>query len=81
MLRLRKAYFKRKKEFEGRRIWLFFDKLYKAGDNGEYAFRHAMKRNDGIECYYVINADSGTTYNTVFAVASSPDAAATVNSI
>ena len=58
MLRLRKAYFKRKKEFEGRRIWLFFDKLYKAGDNGEYAFRHAMSRNDNIECYYIINEDS-----------------------
>jgi len=58
MLRLRRAYFKRKKEFEGRRIWLFFDKLYKAGDNGEYAFRHAMERNDNIECYYIINKDS-----------------------
>lgn len=55
---LRRAYFRRKHEFEGRRIWLYFDKLYKAGDNGEYAFRHAMKRNDGIECYYIINKDS-----------------------
>ncbi len=55
---LRKEYFKRKAEFEGRRIWLFFDKLYKAGDNGEYAFRHAVTRNDGIECYYIINEDS-----------------------
>ena len=58
MKKLRKAYFKRKDEFKDRRIWIFFDKLYKAGDNGEYAFRHAMKRNDGIECYYVINSDS-----------------------
>lgn len=58
MRKLRKAYFKRVAEFENRRIWIFFDKLYKAGDNGEYSFRHAMKRNDGIECYYVINADS-----------------------
>lgn len=58
MRKLRKAYFKRKDEFKGRRIWIFFDKLYKAGDNGEYAFRHAIKRDDNIECYYVINADS-----------------------
>ncbi len=56
--RLRKAYFRHKKDFEGRRIWLFFDKLYKAGDNGEYAFRHAMSRDDNIECYYIINKDS-----------------------
>lgn len=55
---LRKAYFKRKSEFDGRHIWLYFDKLYKAGDNGEYAFRHAMSRDDGIECYYIINEDS-----------------------
>lgn len=55
---LRKAYFLNKRKFEGRRIWLYFDKLYKAGDNGEYAFRHAMSRNDGIECYYIINKDS-----------------------
>ncbi len=55
---LRKAYFMNKRKFEGRRIWLYFDKLYKAGDNGEYAFRHAMSRNDGIECYYIINKDS-----------------------
>lgn len=58
MRRLRRVYFRRKGEFENRRIWIFFDKLYKAGDNGEYAFRHAMKRNDNIECYYVINKDS-----------------------
>ncbi|MDO4748582.1 MAG: CDP-glycerol glycerophosphotransferase family protein [Eubacteriales bacterium] len=58
MKKLRKAYFKRKNEFKDRRIWIFFDKLYKAGDNGEYAFRHAMQRNDNIECYYVINEDS-----------------------
>ncbi|MBQ4129466.1 MAG: CDP-glycerol glycerophosphotransferase family protein [Ruminococcus sp.] len=58
MLKLRKAYFRRKDEFKDRRIWLFFDKLYKAGDNGEYAFRYAMKQNDNIECYYIINADS-----------------------
>ncbi len=55
---LRKAYMQQKPKFAGRRIWLFFDKLYKAGDNGEYAFRHAVTRNDGIECYYIINKDA-----------------------
>ncbi len=55
---LRKAYFRRKKKFANRRIWLFFDKLYKAGDNGEYAFRYASSVDDGIECYYVINEDA-----------------------
>ncbi len=56
--KIRKEYFKAKPSFEGRRIWLYFDKLYKAGDNGEYAFRHAMTRDDGIECYYILNEDS-----------------------
>jgi len=58
VIKLRKAYFRNYRRFKKRRIWLFFDKLYKAGDNGEYAFRHAMTRNDGVECYYIINEDS-----------------------
>lgn len=41
-----------------KRIWLYFDKLYKAGDNAEYLFRYSYKQNDGIENYYLINKDS-----------------------
>ena len=41
-----------------RRIWLYFDKLYKGGDNGEYAITYAAKQKDRIHHYYVLNGDS-----------------------
>ena len=41
-----------------RRIWITFDKLYKAGDNGEYMFRYCRDRQEEIDCYYVINKDA-----------------------
>ena len=41
-----------------RRIWLYFDKLYKGGDNGEYAITYASRQKDRIHHYYVLNADS-----------------------
>jgi len=41
-----------------KRIWLYFDKLYKGGDNGEYAVTYASKQKDHIHHYYVLNADS-----------------------
>ncbi|MDE5994835.1 MAG: CDP-glycerol glycerophosphotransferase family protein, partial [Oscillospiraceae bacterium] len=39
-------------------IWITFDKLYKAGDNGEYMFQYCRKLNDGIDIYYIISPDS-----------------------
>ncbi|MCH5192040.1 MAG: CDP-glycerol glycerophosphotransferase family protein [Oscillospiraceae bacterium] len=39
-------------------IWITFDKLYKAGDNGEYIFQYCRKLNDGIDIYYIISPDS-----------------------
>lgn len=44
--------------FYKRKIWLYFDKLYKAGDNAEYLFSYAYKQNDNIENYYILNRDS-----------------------
>lgn len=41
-----------------KRIWLYFDKLYKGGDNGEYAITYASRQKDKIHHYYVLNADS-----------------------
>ena len=41
-----------------RRIWIYFDKLYKGGDNGEYAITYASKQKDRIHHYYVLNGDS-----------------------
>ena len=39
-------------------IWITFDKIYKAGDNGEYMFQYCRKLNDGIDIYYIISPDS-----------------------
>ena len=45
--------------FRRREIWITFDQLFKAGDNGEYFFRHVLaqkKRN--LRIYYVVNRDA-----------------------
>ena len=44
--------------YRRKRIWITFDKLFKAGDNGEYMFRYCQEQKDGIDCYYVINRDA-----------------------
>lgn len=58
--KLRRKYLMSAKKLKKRRIWLYFDKLYKGGDNGEYQFRHdfAKAKEDGVECYYIVNADA-----------------------
>ncbi len=58
MLELRKEYFNRKEEFAGRRIWITFDKLYKAGDNGEYIYHYVAQHHPEIEIFYLIKEDS-----------------------
>ena len=45
------------KPFYRKKIWLFEDKLYKAGDNGEYMYSFANKQKDGIHKYYILNKD------------------------
>lgn len=57
-LQLRKKYFETFKEFQNRRIWITFDKLYKAGDNGEYMYDYISSHDDSIEMYYLIKSDS-----------------------
>lgn len=57
-LELRKKYFATKSEYEGRRIWITFDKLYKAGDNGEYMYDYISSHDDSIEMYYLIKSES-----------------------
>ncbi len=44
--------------FKKKRVFMTFDKLYKAGDNGEYFWRYANKVEDNKETYYVISKDS-----------------------
>lgn len=57
-LLLRTAYWLGKPFYKRKRIWLYFDKLYKADDNGEFAINYSSKLKDGIDHYYVINKDS-----------------------
>lgn len=38
-------------------IWLFEDKIYKGGDNGEYLYTYASKQKDGIKKYYILKKD------------------------
>ncbi len=44
--------------FKGRRIFLTFDKLYKAGDNGEYFWKYANSVKDNVETYYIVSDTS-----------------------
>ena len=60
LIDLRRQYMRSADELKKTRRWIYFDKLYKAGDNGEYQFRYAMdhKSDDGIEHYYVLKKDA-----------------------
>lgn len=55
-LRIRRKYFK--KINENRNIWITFDKLYKAGDNGEYIYDYISKNHKYIDMKYLIKDDS-----------------------
>lgn len=55
---LRTLYWILKPFYSHKRIWLYFDKLYKADDNGEFAIAYSSKLNDNISHYYVLNRDS-----------------------
>lgn len=37
-----------------RHKWIMFDKMYKAGDNGEYLYKYIEKQHDGIKPYYLV---------------------------
>ncbi len=58
IIRLRKKYFRARKTYKNKRIWLTGDKLYKAGDNGEYMYHYMMENVKDIDLYYVIQKDS-----------------------
>ncbi|KIR02164.1 glycosyltransferase/CDP- glycerol:poly(glycerophosphate) glycerophosphotransferase, GT2 family [Lachnospiraceae bacterium TWA4] len=58
MYKLRQEYYKLKKQYKNKRIWIMFDKLYKAGDNGEYMYHYLKEHAPDIEPYYIVNEDS-----------------------
>lgn len=54
--RLRIIYYLTKPLFR-KEIWLFEDKIYKGGDNGEYLYTYASRQKDGIKKYYILKKD------------------------
>ena len=52
---LRSAWLATRPFFAKKKIWLFFDKIYKAGDSAEYLYKYACKQKDGIKKYYLID--------------------------
>ncbi len=47
------------KPFFRKKIWLTMDKIFKAGDNGEYFYRYVKQRApEGVKIYYVVAKDS-----------------------
>ena len=55
---LRKAYWLNYPKYHKKKIWITFDKLYKGGDCGEYFYKYAMTRRDGIQPEYLIKQES-----------------------
>ncbi len=58
---MRVAYWLTKPFYEKKRVWLTQDKLFKAGDNGEYFFRYVMNEKQGendVKLYYVVDKES-----------------------
>lgn len=58
IIRLRLAYHLYKILYKNRRIWLTGDKIYKAGDNGEYMYHYIHDHVKDVKIYYVISKDS-----------------------
>lgn len=55
---LRKLYYQSRAKYAKRRIWITFDRLYKGGDNGEYAFREINAIRGKVEIYYILREDA-----------------------
>lgn len=56
LVTLRMLYYITKPFYKNKHVWLTWDKLYKAGDNGEYMYQYCLKQNRNI--YYFIKKDS-----------------------
>ncbi len=58
MLFLRICYWLTRSQDNRKKIWIFFDKLYKAGDNAEYLFDYCCRNAADVRCCYIVNKDS-----------------------
>lgn len=55
LLNMRKKYWENfDLQAQERPIWITFDKLYKAGDNGEYFYHYVRENHPEIDIYYII---------------------------
>lgn len=52
---LRMAYHATKPIYGKKKIWMFYDKIYKGGDSAEYIYKYASRFDDGIDKYYLID--------------------------
>lgn len=52
---LRIAYHALKPIYGKKKIWMFYDKIYKGGDSSEYLYKYASQFDDGIDKYYLID--------------------------
>ncbi|MDY2627658.1 MAG: CDP-glycerol glycerophosphotransferase family protein [Lachnospiraceae bacterium] len=52
---LRMAYHATKPIYGKKKIWMFYDKIYKGGDSAEYLYKYASRFDDGIDKYYLID--------------------------
>lgn len=55
---LRGLYWISRKHYLQKDNWVFFDKLYKAGDNGEYLFNYCVENCPDVNSYYIITKES-----------------------
>lgn len=55
MFLFRIIYWMTYRHYRKKHIWITFDKMYKAGDNGEYFYRYAIKQDDDITVKYIVN--------------------------
>lgn len=55
---MRMAYFVMKPFWKRKPVWMFIDKIYKAGDSSEYLYRYACAQKDGIRKYYLVDKKS-----------------------
>lgn len=53
----RMGYFALKPFLARKPIWMYIDKIYKAGDSSEYLFKYACGQKDGKKHYYLIDKD------------------------
>lgn len=54
-LAIRKVYFMMRPLMKRKPVWMYLDKIYKAGDSAEYLYRYASAQKDRISHYYLVD--------------------------